>query len=52
MKVESIRKNITRNLKEENDRANISNAAKQDKEVLEICRRSPRISKSKTVSRI
>ena len=48
LKVESIRKNITRNLKEENDRAQTVAKSEEDRGVnAEICRRSPRINKMK-----
>jgi hypothetical protein len=50
MKVESTRKSITRNLKEENDRA-MTNATQNEKELPEICRRSPRITKMKPASK-
>jgi hypothetical protein len=49
MKVESTRKSITRNLKEENDRAKL---VPPEYVLPGVCRRSPRVNKTNTNSRV
>jgi hypothetical protein len=54
MKVESHRRSITKNLKEENERAVTNSKKAQDEEDLlpAVCRRSPRINKTSKNSRL